>query len=197
MRSSFSTRLTAFFFLLFAPVLVPAQIAAPHVRVAQGELEGAATGMGPFVFKGIPYAAPPVGDLRWKDPQPPAAWSGVRDAAKFGSACMQPQSAMHIARWEMSEDCLYLNVWTLSLHPAQPAPVMVFIHGGAFMMGAGSQEVFDGTNLAMRNAVIVTINYRLGVFGFMAHPALSAESAHHTSGNYGLLDQMAALTWVR
>lgn len=197
MRLPFSARLTAFFFLLFAPVLVLAQIAPPHVRVAQGELEGTATGMGPFVFKGIPYAAPPVGDLRWKDPQPPAAWSGVRDATKFGSACMQPQSLMHIARSEMSEDCLYLNVWTLSLHPTQPAPVMVFIHGGAFMMGAGSQEVFDGTNLAIRNAVIVTINYRLGVFGFMAHPELSAESTHHTSGNYGLLDQIAALKWVR
>lgn len=201
MRLSLSSRSAAFFLLIFAvvlaPVPAPAQIAAPHVRVAQGELEGAPTGMGPFVFKGIPYAAPPVGDLRWRDPQPPAAWSGVRDATKFGSACMQPVSAMRIPRSAMSENCLFLNVWTLSVHPAQPAPVMVFIHGGAFTMGAGSQEVFDGTNLAMRNAVIVTINYRLGVFGFLAHPELSAESAHHTSGNYGLLDQMAALKWVR
>jgi para-nitrobenzyl esterase len=203
MRFPLSARLTGFarlvglLVLVLAPVFTLAQIAPPHVRVAQGELEGAPTGMGPFVFKGIPYAAPPVGDLRWRDPQPPAAWSGVRDATKFGPACMQAESEMHIPRSAMSEDCLFLNVWTLALNPAQPAPVMVFIHGGAFTMGAGSQEVFDGTSLAMRNAVIVTINYRLGVFGFLAHPELSAESAHHTSGNYGLLDQIAALKWVR
>jgi len=174
------------------------QLANPHVRVAMGELEGQPTGMGPFVFKGIPFAAPPVGDLRWRDPKPPAAWSGVRDATKFGAACMQPESKTSaITRSEMSEDCLFLNVWTPALKPPQPAPVMVWIHGGSFMSGAGSLPGYDGTRLAMRGVVVVTINYRMGVFGYMAHPDLSAESPHHTSGNYALLDQMAALRWVR
>ena len=173
-----------------------AQIANPHVRIAQGELEGQPTGMVPFVFKGIPYAAPPVGDLRWRDPKPPAAWTGVRDATKFGAACMQPESQQS-PRSEMSEDCLFVNVWTPSLKPAQPAPVMVWIHGGSFVSGAGSLPGYDGSRLAMRNVVVVTINYRMGVFGYMAHPDLTAESPHHTSGNYALLDQMAALRWVR
>jgi para-nitrobenzyl esterase len=97
----------------------------------------------------------------------------------------------------MSEDCLYLNVWTTDLHPANPAPVLVFIHGGAYITGAASQPSYDGTKLAVRGAVVVTINYRLGVFGFFAHPDLTAASPHHTSGNYGLLDQLAALRWVR
>jgi para-nitrobenzyl esterase len=184
--------------LILAAASLSAQVAAPHVKVAQGELEGQPTGMGPFVFKGIPYAAPPVGDWRWREPQPATGWSGVRDASKFGAACMQPESAlMRISRSTMSEDCLYLNVWSPELKPAQPAPVMVWIHGGSFMTGAGSQPTYDGTRLAMRNVVVVTINYRMGVFGYMAHPELSAESPHHTSGNYALLDQMAALRWVR
>jgi len=183
---------------LFAVVCLDAQIAPLHVKVAQGELEGDATGMGPFVFKGIPYATPPVGDLRWNPPKPAAAWTGVRSATKFGPACMQPESrVMGISRAEMSEDCLYLNVWTPAVSPAQAAPVMVWIHGGSFMSGAGSQPTYDGTRLAMRGVVVVTINYRMGVFGYMAHPELTAESANHTSGNYALLDQIAALRWVR
>jgi para-nitrobenzyl esterase len=168
---------------------------APHVRTAQGELVGEVTTMGPYAFKGIPYAAPPVGPLRWQPPQPPPSWQGIRDATNYGHACMQPPSLFHIS--DTSEDCLYLNVWTANLHPDTPAPVLVYIHGGGYVVGAASQPEYDGTNLAMRGAVIVTINYRLGIFGFFAHPDLTAASPHHTSGNYGLLDQIAALRWVR
>jgi para-nitrobenzyl esterase len=170
---------------------------APHVRVTQGELAGEVTTMGPLTFKGIPFATPPTGPLRWHEPAPPASWQGVRDATNYGAACIQPPSLFHISPSSMSEDCLYLNIWTPSIHPADTAPVLVFIPGGAFIIGAGSQPAYDGTNLAVRGAVVVTLNYRLGVFGFFAHPALTAASPHHASGNYGLLDQIAALRWVR
>ncbi|MBV8632395.1 MAG: carboxylesterase family protein [Silvibacterium sp.] len=197
MQLRFPALIFLFCTALFA-VAQDAQISPAHVRVAQGELEGAATGMGPFAFKGVPYAAPPVGDLRWREPRPAEAWTGVRDATKFGPVCMQPESRlMSISRSDMSEDCLYLNVWTPSIKTAQAAPVMVWIHGGSFVSGAGSQASFDGTRLAMRGVVLVTINYRMGVFGYMAHPELTAESPNHTSGNYALLDQIAALRWLR
>jgi len=197
MRVQFPALVVVLCAVLFGTAL-EAQIAAPHVRVAQGELEGEATGLGSFVFKGIPYAAPPVGDLRWREPKPAPAWNGIFVASKFGPACMQPESRlMGISRAEMSENCLFLNVWTPAVQPAQAAPVMVWIHGGSFMTGAGSQPSYDGARLAQRGVVLVTINYRMGVFGYMAHPELSAESANHTSGNYALLDQMAALRWVR
>src|SRR6185437_1766387 len=179
--------------LLFVPATLLAQLAAPHVRIAQGELSGQVTTLGPLVFKGIPYAATPTGPLRWHAPQPPAPWKGIRDATSFGPVCMQSTSRRTPAS-AMSEDCLSLNIWTSSLHPAQPAPVLVYIHGGAFTAGSGA---FDGAALASRGAVIVTLNYRLGVFGFLAHPDLTAASPHHASGNYGLLDQIAALRWVR
>src|SRR5579875_1070163 len=182
--------------LALAPLNLLAQPAPPHVHVAQGDLVGAVTSVGPYVFRGIPYAAPPVGPLRWHAPRPPASWRGLRSATAFGPACMQKPSAQ-IPSAAMSEDCLYLNVWTSNLHPPIPAPVMVFIPGGAFIAGAGSQPAYDGAELALRGAVVVTINYRLGVFGFFAHPDLTAASAHQTSGNYGLLDMMAALRWVR
>ena len=182
--------------LFFATLTLVAQPAPPHVRIPQGELVGEVTGMGPYAFKGIPYAAPPVGQLRWQPPQAAPSWQGVRDASYYGPVCMQRPSA-RIPASSISEDCLYLNIWTPDVHPDNPAPVLVFIPGGAFMGGAGSLPGYDGTNLAMRGVVIVTINYRLGVFGFFAHPDLTAASPHHTSGNYGLLDQLAALRWVR
>ncbi|MFT4114938.1 carboxylesterase/lipase family protein [Silvibacterium sp.] len=165
------------------------------VHVTQGDLAGIpAEAYAPvLVFKDIPYAAPPVGDLRWRPPQPPAAWTGVRDATQYGPACVQAG----VARSQVSEDCLTLNVWTPSLQPAVPAPVMVYIHGGGFVHGTASGSSLNGVALARRGAVVVTLNYRLGVFGFLAHPDLTRESPQHASGNYGLMDQIAALRWVR
>jgi para-nitrobenzyl esterase len=142
-------------------------------------------------FLGVPYAAPPVGDLRWRPPQPFAHWSGVRPATAFGPHCAQPASPFGTA--STSEDCLYLNVFA----PARPmvgAPVMVWIHGGALTVG--ESDDYNPASLVARGVVVVTLNYRLGALGFLAHPALTAESVHRASGNYGLLDQQAALRWV-
>lgn len=144
------------------------------------------------VYKGIPYAAPPVGALRWRPPQPLASWTEPREFVAFGPACPQPN-----ADEELSEDCLTLNVWTPARVSEAKRPVMVFIHGGAFAMGSGSTRLYDGGPLAEQGVVLVTLNYRLGALGFLAHPLLSAESAAGVSGNYGLLDQQAALAWVR
>lgn len=166
--------------------------AAPTVNVKAGKLAGAATGNGGAVFKGIPYAQPPVGDLRWREPVPAKAWSGVRQATAFGPTCVQGGNLGK----ESSEDCLYLNVWTPKWSMTKPAPVMVWIHGGGNFAGAGSELIFNGENLAWHGVVLVTLNYRLGVFGFLAHPELSKESPHHVSGNYGLLDQILGLRWV-
>jgi para-nitrobenzyl esterase len=142
------------------------------------------------VFKGIPYATPPTDGLRWKRPLPPKAWTGIRQATEYAASCIQPARVR-----PQSEDCLYLNVW--SLKAAHNAPVMVWIHGGGYLTGSGSLPYYDGGALARLGAVVVTINYRLGVFGFLATPQLSRESREHVSGNYGLLDQIAALQWVR
>jgi len=150
------------------------------------------------VFKGIPYAAPPIGDLRWKAPQPVKAWSGVRACTEFGHAEPQANTLELIYGMKlspMSEDCLYLNVYTPVKHASEKLPVMVWIHGGGFILGEAA--TYDGENLARLGAVIVTINYRLGVFGFFAHPALAKQSEHGVSGNYGMLDQIAALKWVK
>lgn len=154
-----------------------------------------------YVYKGVPFAAPPVGPRRWRPPQPPAPWSGVRPCIHFGPSCPQPRSLMGGPVGAQSEDCLYLNIWT----PIPPGaaesrallPVMVWIHGGGHSTGSAFTPIYDGTRLARRSVVLVTINYRLGPFGYLGHPALSAESPLGVSGNYGLLDQAAALQWVR
>src|ERR1017187_9354176 len=172
------------------------------VKTASGPVSGA-PGKNPAVqvYKGIPYAAPPVGDLRWKEPQPAPAWKEVRQAAEFGAECMQTpyaeNSPYYNAPRSTSEDCLTLNVWTAAKARSDKRPVMVWIHGGAFTRGSGSTPTYDGERLAAKGVVLVTINYRLGVFGFLAHPELSKESPHHVSGNYALLDQIAALKWVK
>jgi para-nitrobenzyl esterase len=183
-------------------VLTTFAAAAGPVRVEQGQLAGTpGKAPGVQVYRGIPFAAPPVGDLRWKAPQPPAPWQGIREAKNFGNACWQtqyPAGSIYQAKLPpLSEDCLYLNVWTAAKSAQDHMPVMVWIHGGGFTRGSGSGDTYDGENLARKGVVVVTINYRLGVFGFFAHPALTAESARHSSGNYALLDQIAALQWVK
>ena len=152
------------------------------------------------VFRGIPYAQPPVGDLRWRAPQDLASWTGVRHATKFGAACWQSYSddAFVWSRGEFprSEDCLHLNIWQPKKADAT-APVMVWFHGGAHTGGFAHVELFDGTELARQGVVVVTVNYRLGPWGFLAHPALAEESEHNSTGNYGLMDKIAALKWVQ
>ena len=145
-------------------------------------------------FAGIPYAAPPVGNLRWRSPQAVAPWAAVRDATAFGPACPQPNGQDEA---KFREDCLYLNVWTPVENTGAPLPVMVWIHGGAFNFGSASLPEYDGGNLAKKGVVVVTLNYRLGPLGFLAHPLLSGESEGKTAGNYGLLDQITALKWVQ
>jgi para-nitrobenzyl esterase len=169
------------------------------VRVASGSVHG--SGGDVMAFKGIPYAAPPIGNLRWRPPAAPSPWADVRDATKFGPQCPQPgndlanQNAPRRAAPPSSEDCLTLNVWTPATSNATRLPVMVFFHGGGFTVSSGASQ--DGEALARHGVVVVTLNYRLGALGFFAHPALSRESEHGVSGNYGLLDQIAALHWVR
>jgi para-nitrobenzyl esterase len=182
----------------FAPPPAQPPQDRPTVQAPAGAVRGQAAD-GIQSFKGIPYAAPPVGVNRWRPPMPIAPWSGTRDAANFGAACIQPTpGAPSIYSGDLgrtSEDCLTLNVWT----PATTgkAPVMVWIHGGALVAGSSKEPLYDGAILAAEGVVVVSINYRLGVLGFLAHPELSAESPVGVSGNYGLLDQIAALTWVK
>ena len=172
------------------------------VRTANGLVSGA-PGRDPSVrvYKSIPYAAPPVGQLRWKAPKPAAAWEGVRKADAFSPVCYQlpyPKTSIYYSDpAPMSEDCLYLNVWTVAKSARERRPVMVWIHGGALTRGTGATPTYDGESLARKGVVLVTINYRLNVFGFLAHPELTRESDRNASGNYGLLDQIAALEWVR
>jgi para-nitrobenzyl esterase len=152
------------------------------------------------VFLGIPYAAPPVGELRWRPPQPAAHWAGVRKADQFGAMCMQPAFRGPIPAAnppKMSEDCLFLNVWTAAISARERRPVMVWIHPGGYQTGSGSAPGYNGEALAKKGVVLVTINYRLGVFGFFSHPELTKESENHASGNYGFMDQVAALRWVQ
>jgi para-nitrobenzyl esterase len=173
---------------------------AERVKTAGGVVEGTAdSGTGIRAFKGVPYAAPPVGDLRWREPQPLKKWKGVRQATQFGARCMQAPifGDMNFRSGGMSEDCLYLNVWTPAKSGKERLPVLVYFYGGGFVAGDGSEPRYDGESMARRGIVAVTVNYRLGVFGFFAHPELTKESPHKASGNYGLLDQAAALRWVR
>jgi para-nitrobenzyl esterase len=175
-------------------------LAAVLVATHGGQVSGVKVDEAVTAYKGIPYAAPPVGELRWKAPTPVAPWKGVREATRFAPACVQPKSTSVSVYTDdpvrVSEDCLYLNIW----QPTQVkrgAPVMVWIHGGAFSGGHTASQIFDGTELARRGVIIVSTSYRLGILGFLAHPQLSAESPQHVSGNYGLLDQIAALKWVK
>jgi len=199
--------------IVTAALLLPACAAAPAsrataaaafrptlpVRVDGGRVSGLDDGV-LCVFRGIPYAAPPVGKRRWRPPQPVHAWKGVRACTKFAASCPQggaPDRRGRLAGAQ-SENCLFLNVWTPARTAGEGLPVMVWIHGGGFISGSGSLPARFGENLSSKEGVVVvSLNYRLGVFGFLALPELSAESAHGVSGNYGLLDQIAALRWVR
>ena len=190
--------------LLVVSTLQTEFLAAQVVETAQGKISGQKEPHSTITsFKGIPFAAPPVGALRWRPPQPPASWQGVRRANEFAASCIQvktgerlPWSREFMVQNQISEDCLYLNVWTPQLSAGANLPVILFIHGGGYSEGSGAVDVYDGANLASKGAVVITINYRLGALGFLAHPELTAESEHHSSGNYGLLDQIAALRWV-
>jgi len=194
-------KLFSFFFLcMVQSAIVMGQLngEAPRVKIANGELEGV-NESGIKTFKGVPFAAPPVGNLRWREPQPVVNWNGVRKADKFGPRAMQLPvfGDMNFRSNGMSEDCLYLNVWTPSKNGNEKLPVLVYFYGGGFIAGDGSEPRYDGESLARRGIVTVTVNYRLGIFGFFVHPELTKESTHHASGNYGLLDQSAALVWVQ
>jgi para-nitrobenzyl esterase len=157
------------------------------------------------IFKGIPFAAPPVGDLRWRAPQPVKPWKGVRQCTAFGPSPMQASPAPFsmwseeflIPKEPISEDCLYLNVWTSATHRNKKKPVLVWIYGGGFVSGGSAVPIYDGEAMARKGIVFVSINYRVGIFGFFAHPELSQESGHNASGNYGIMDQVAALKWVQ
>jgi para-nitrobenzyl esterase len=177
------------------------QIKSEHglltVKTSNGILKGTGES-GITIFKGVPYAQPPVGDFRWKEPQPVKNWEGTRDADHFAARAMQLGvfSDMVFRSNGVSEDCLYLNIWTPAKTGKELLPVLVYFYGGGFVAGDGSEFRYDGESMARRGIVSVTINYRLGVFGFLAHPELTQESPHHASGNYGLMDQTEALRWV-
>ena len=195
----------------FASMMAAAVVEpVPVVNVTGGAVRGYLAAPG-AVFKAIPFAAPPVGALRWREPQPVQPWRGARDTTRYSAACVQTPTGTGVflaplarrygvslptPRWELSEDCLYLNIWTPEWPPREPHSVMFWMHGGSNRIGSGNESGYDGGALARHGVVVVTINYRLGPFGFFAHPGLSRESPHHSSGNYGLLDQVAALRWV-
>ena len=188
---------------LMFPFAAPAQEpAGPVVAITGGQIQGRSLpAPDAAVFKGIPFAAAPVGDLRWREPQPVKPWIGVRQAAEYGAICPQNNGALsREGALKTSEDCLFLNIWAPEWPPKTKKPVMFWIHGGGntggSAIGAGNEPEFDGASLARHGVVMVTINYRLGLLGFIGHPELTAESPHHASGGYGLLDQIAALKWV-
>jgi para-nitrobenzyl esterase len=185
---------------LCAVAALPA-LGADRVKTANGTVESTVPPKdGVRSFKGLPFAQPPVGALRWREPQPPKNWTGVRNADKFGPSCMQrlgPGADYWLRGDGMSEDCLYLNVWTPAKSGNEKLPVLVYIFGGGFQNGDGSEPRYDGESMAHKGIVAVSVNYRTNVFGFFVHPELTKESPHHAAGNYGLLDQVAALQWVQ
>jgi para-nitrobenzyl esterase len=197
-RSAYFLALVSLSFSLTATALHADPL---KVKTEQGKVEGAlSTDAKVRAFKGIPYAAPPVGDLRWQAPQPPAKHDGTLEAKEYGHHCVQtnPFADMVFKDAGEAEDCLTLNIWTpADAKPGAKLPVMFWVHGGGFTAGGASEPRHDGVSLARHGVVVVTINYRLGIFGFFANPQLTAESPHHASGNYGLLDQAAALAWVK
>ena len=184
---------------LAAALLSGAALAAgPEVAVDGGRLSGTLS-EGVASYKGVPFAAPPVGPLRWKPPQPALPWTGVRDASAYGHSCLQPAAKWGLVK-DQAEDCLYLNVWAPAPQgqSAKPLPVMVWIHGGGYVIGSGASRVYDGASFVRDGVVLVTLNYRLGALGFFAHPALTTEAAPDAPlGDYGLMDQIAALEWVK
>jgi para-nitrobenzyl esterase len=197
---TFRKSLVLFSLLVFSVVAQEQNFSLPNtVTIQSGQIEGTIVAPEVQAFWGIPYAAPPVRELRWRDPQPVKSWSGIYHADDFAPQCMQPQRGILTNQYSgsevTSEDCLYLNVWTHN--GLKKAPVIVFIHGGGFFVGAGSMPLYGGKTVAEHGAVFVNFNYRLGPLGFLAHPELSSESTHGSSGNFGFLDQIAALRWVR
>jgi para-nitrobenzyl esterase len=186
---------------LLALPLLSAAIAqnSPQVRIATGLIEGVTEKSGIRSFKGIPFAQAPVGELRWKEPQPAVSWTGIRKTDKFGNNPMQKPifGDMNFRSAGMNEDCLYLNVWTPAKSANEKLPVLVYFYGGGLMAGDGSESRYDGEKMAEKGIVALTVNYRLGIFGFFAHPELTRESPHRSSSNYGYLDQNAALKWVQ
>jgi len=188
---------------LVTMVMPSLHAAADSVKTDAGILTGTPAKDGVVAYLGIPYAAPPVGEWRWRPPQPPAHWDGTRRADRFGASCMQNQPGSRLPWTEefmtqgpVGEDCLFLNVWTAAKGAAAKLPVMFWIYGGGFNEGSSSVAVYNGEMLARKGVIVVSVNYRVGPLGFFVHPELSKESEHHVSGNYGLLDQIAALQWV-
>lgn len=185
--------------LLVTCMPVYATDAPDQVTIATGKLQGVTNADNSVrIFKGISFAAPPLGDLRWKAPQPAASWQGVRQADKYGPACLQTNvfGDIYFRDAQPSEDCLNLNIWIPAKASSKKLPVLLWYYGGGFVAGANSEPRYDGENLAKKGIIVVEPNYRLGIFGFFAHPELTKESGHNASGNYGLLDQVAALKWV-
>lgn len=196
MRAMIDTKV--FYVLAIIMSTIVASAESPQIKIKDGLIEGKA-GAGVYAFLGIPYAAPPMGDLRWRPPIAPAKWKGVRNATEFGSHCLQGRifDDMVFRDPGGSEDCLTLNVWVPINRPSPKLPVMVWIYGGGFVAGTTSEARQDGTHLAAQHGVIVvSMNYRLGIFGFLAHPDLMEESGQNSAGNYGLMDQLQALRWV-
>jgi para-nitrobenzyl esterase len=184
---------TKFIITTLSIALLGAAAPDPVVTITGGQIKGRLIEGGGATFKGVPFAEPPLGELRWRDPVPPKPWTGVRDAGAYRPPCTQPSPN----RQDSQEDCLYLNMWIPDLPAKSPRPVMLWLFGGSNVGGSGNEPVLDGTSLSRRGVIVITMNWRLGVFGFLAHPALTAESPHHSSGNYGLLDQIQALKWIR